>query len=218
VQNSFGKSLSLTWSNHVATKSKFRILDATTKEATDIAQVLANKTSQKILNYVSTKSATETELVQKLKISASTVHYNIKQLKSCHLLVEDAMHYSPKGKEVIHYKATDEHIVISPKRSFGLAEKLQAFVPIIVLTLFAYALLSFLPGTVIDNTAVQIDATVESASADQMLKAAPMAVAYDEPVMEKDASSTALILLLGILLGSILSFVTLVAVYFFRGS
>ena len=45
------------------------------------------------------------------------------------------MHYSPKGKEVIHYKATEEHIIISPRSSFNLAEKLQAFIPAIVLLL-----------------------------------------------------------------------------------
>ena len=52
------------------------------KDSKSVADALSNKTSQKILQYLTEKKeATESELAEKLEIPLPTIHYNIQQLK-----------------------------------------------------------------------------------------------------------------------------------------
>lgn len=196
------------------TKSKFRVIDATDKAAVDIAQVLANKTAQKILERIARKSATAGELVKELNISASTIHYNLKLLKASHLIVEEAMHYSPKGKEVIHYKVTDEHIIISPKRSFNLAEKLQAFVPALLLLLVFFSIFQFAPSSVMEQNDVM---QAESIAMDTRAMPQAAMLKVEEPIEEPQTTVFDTVsLFVGSILGLILAFLSLVVVYLFK--
>ena len=194
------------------TKSRFRVIDASNGEMSDIAKVLSNKTAQKILSYLDENAATESELAKDLNLSVSTVHYNMKQLKQCKLIVEDAMHYSPKGKEVIHYKATNEHIIISPRNSFDLMEKLQTLIPVVLLLMVAFVMVEYVPfGQSIPN----IDALVMS---DMLEESSPMMAAsprMDEPVLlepQNSLSSTGFILI-GMAIGVLLAFIALYLVH-----
>ncbi|MFA6022932.1 MAG: winged helix-turn-helix domain-containing protein [Candidatus Pacearchaeota archaeon] len=83
-----------------------------------LADVLSNKTSKKILEFLADNESSETEIAQKLNIPANTVNYNIKKLVECGL-IETTKNYfwSVKGKKVLIYRVAKKSILISPKNS-----------------------------------------------------------------------------------------------------
>ncbi|MBI2652642.1 winged helix-turn-helix transcriptional regulator [Candidatus Woesearchaeota archaeon] len=95
-----------------------------------ISNVISNDSCRKILDYLSKKDATESELAEKLQIPISTVHYNLQQLMETGLIESKEFHYSEKGKEVSHYKLANKYIIIAPKMTFGLKEKLKSILPV----------------------------------------------------------------------------------------
>ena len=118
------------------TKKSFLLVSLKENKAKELAQAIANESCRKILDYLADKEdATETELSEKLKIPISTVHYNLKQLLAGSLVVVDEFHYSEKGKEVNHYKLANKYIIIAPKTTYGIKEKLKSILPVSLLAL-----------------------------------------------------------------------------------
>jgi DNA-binding transcriptional ArsR family regulator len=111
------------------TKDKFVLVSLKEEESKEIAQAISNKTSRKILDYLADKEATESELAEKLGVPISTVHYNLQALVKAKMVEADEYHYSSKGKEVLHYKLANKYIIIAPKSTFGLKEKLKSILP-----------------------------------------------------------------------------------------
>jgi predicted ArsR family transcriptional regulator len=95
-----------------------------------VSNVISNESCRKILDYLSEKDATESELAGKLDIPISTVHYNLQQLIETGLIESTEFHYSEKGKEVSHYRLANKYIIIAPKKTFGIKEKLKAILPV----------------------------------------------------------------------------------------
>ncbi len=115
---------------NMADKS-FVLMSLKEKETKKLTQVLSNETCRKILEYLSGKEhATETQISKELGIPISTTHYNLKQLKENKLVTEDEYHYSPKGKEVTHYKIANKYIIIAPTEDPSFMDKLKKFIPI----------------------------------------------------------------------------------------
>lgn len=106
-------------------------------QAKKLAQVIGNPTCLKILDYLAGKDATETQVGEEdLKIPLSTVHYNLQQLVGAKLVVIEEFHYSPKGREVNHYKLADKFIIIAPKDDDpSFLARLKNLVPAAVVTL-----------------------------------------------------------------------------------
>lgn len=94
-----------------------------------LAQVLSNDTSRRILEYLADKDDTEQNISRALKIPISTVHYNLSALVKGGLVEADEYHYSSRGKEVKHYKLANQFILIAPKATSGLKERLQGLLP-----------------------------------------------------------------------------------------
>jgi DNA-binding transcriptional ArsR family regulator len=140
------------------------------EQATKLATVLANKNCQRIMDALSAKSATETEISAQLAIPLSTVHYNVQQLLKAGLVVSDTFHYSKKGKEVAHYKLTRKYIVITPT-PVSLLPELSWVLPLFAG--IAYGYWKFLPQAPQPMMADAFEATT------MMAKAAP--VAASEP-------------------------------------
>ena len=115
------------------TKEKFVLVSLNEDKAKQLAQVIANESCRKILDYLAEKEATETELAEKLMIPISTVHYNLKHLMDGGLVTVDEFHYSEKGKEVNHYKLANKYIIIAPKTTYGIKEKLKSILPVALL-------------------------------------------------------------------------------------
>ncbi|MBR9698992.1 helix-turn-helix transcriptional regulator [Candidatus Woesearchaeota archaeon] len=124
-------------------KEKFLLVSLKEDESKRLAQVMANDTSRKILDYLADKEATESELSKKLKVPISTVHYNLQALVKGKLVEAEEFHYSKKGKEVMHYTLANKYIIIAPKSTFGLKQKLRSILPVFVVALLGSYILSF---------------------------------------------------------------------------
>ena len=111
-------------------KEKFLLVSLSESKAKQLAQTISNETARKILDFLADKEATESELAKELNLPISTVHYNLTQLQKGGLVVSDEYHYSPKGKEVNHYKLANKYIIIAPKSTYGIKEKLKSVLPV----------------------------------------------------------------------------------------
>jgi DNA-binding transcriptional ArsR family regulator len=100
-----------------------------------LAQVLSNDTSRKILDHLSKKEhATETEISKDLKVPLSTVHYNLDLLVKADLVSNEQFTYSEKGKQIVHYALSNKYVIIAPKRTQQLMDKLKQFLPVLLIT------------------------------------------------------------------------------------
>jgi len=126
-------------------KESFLLVSLKESKAKKLAQVISNESCRKILDYLSEKEATETDLAKKLDIPISTVHYNLKHLIDAGLVTAEEFHYSEKGKEVNHYKLANKYIIIAPK-VFGIKEKLKSILPVALIIGLGAAALRFLPN------------------------------------------------------------------------
>ena len=116
-------------------KKSFLLVSLKEDKAKELAQVISNDSCRKILDYLSEKEdATETDLSKKLGIPISTVHYNLQQLMKAGIIAADEYHYSEKGKEVNHYKLANKYIIIAPKTTHGIKEKLRSILPLGILS------------------------------------------------------------------------------------
>jgi len=111
-------------------KKNFILLSMEDDKIKKISNVISNESCRKILDYLAEKEATETELAEKLQIPISTVHYNLQQLMETGLVSADEYHYSSKGKEVNHYRLANKYIIIAPKKTYGIKEKLRSILPV----------------------------------------------------------------------------------------
>lgn len=142
---------------------KYVMLDLDDDRISSLADVLGNKTSKKIIDYLAEKEASETEISQDLKIPANTVNYNIKKLFKAGLIEKSKDYWwSVKGKKIRKYRVANKKIVISPK-SFGTGSKV--FVSLIVAGFAAIGIKFFTQNQFAqDSTSMKIaEVTVERA-------------------------------------------------------
>ncbi|MBD3354486.1 helix-turn-helix domain-containing protein [Candidatus Woesearchaeota archaeon] len=155
-------------------KEKFLLISLSENKAKQLSQTIANKTCRKILDYLADKEATESELAEKLDIPISTVHYNIKQLQKAGLVAAEEYHYSEKGKEVNHYKLANKYIIIAPKSTYGIKEKLKSVLPVVLIIAAGTAFIQFFNKNTVRFASVQEKALKieEQAAADTIRAAA----------------------------------------------
>ena len=65
----------------------FLLLSLEDSKIKKISNVISNDSCRRILDYLSNKSSTESDLAENLKIPISTVHYNLQQLIETGLLI-----------------------------------------------------------------------------------------------------------------------------------
>ncbi|MBS3072801.1 winged helix-turn-helix transcriptional regulator [Candidatus Pacearchaeota archaeon] len=108
---------------------KYIMLELDDEKLKVLTDVLSNKTSKKILEYLADKEASEGEISSDLKLPANTVNYNVKKLLEAGL-VEGSKNWmwSVKGKKIIKYKVANKKIIISPKSSGSVNKILGAFI------------------------------------------------------------------------------------------
>lgn len=154
-------------------KQSFLLVSLQEDKAKKLAQVVSNESCRKILDYLADKESTETELATNLQLPISTVHYNLKQLVGAGLVSSEEFHYSAKGKEVSHYKLANKYIIIAPKSTFGIKEKLKSILPVVLIVSAAAGLLQlFNSGTMRSLSAANAENFVNQKSA--AMQAAPM--------------------------------------------
>ena len=125
-------------------KEKFILVSLKDDESKKLAQIVTNDTSRKILDFLAEKESTESEMAEKLNIPISTIHYNLQALVNAKLVESDEYHYSQKGKEVLHYKLANKYIIIAPKTTYGIKERLKSILPVGLIAVFASLLIQFI--------------------------------------------------------------------------
>ena len=159
----------------MAKKSKFLMVSLDDEKAQALANVLSNKTCRKILEHLADKKDTETGISKALGIAISTVHYNLLQLVKGGLIEAEEFHYSKKGKVVNHYSLANQYILIAPKNSFGLKEKLKNLLAVVPIAgAVGYALSTFnstpaYPSSFAMEAAPMMARTAEDAGASAMM-------------------------------------------------
>ncbi len=127
----------------MAKDETFILISLEEEKAKKLAEVISNKTSRKILNYLSEKEASESEIAKDLNIPVSTVHYNIKQLFQNGLIESKEFMWSEKGKKMEIYAPAKKFIVIAPKKIDLLKNQLKTVLPILGFSLFASGIIYF---------------------------------------------------------------------------
>lgn len=143
-------------------------------KAKKIANIMNNDSCRKILDYLTEKEATESQIAKELKLPISTVHYNLSQLLEAKLIDWENYHYSEKGKEVKHYKVANKYIIITPKGdNSDIKEKLKALLPTTLVSVAGAWLLYYY--NTLSTVAMKSEAVNEVADARMMALAAPVA-------------------------------------------
>lgn len=115
---------------------KFIMVSLEEEKAKELANVISNDTSRKILDFLSEKDAAENDIVKELSLPASTVHYNIQNLLKHSLIEVKDFYWSEKGNKVNVYTVAKKLIVIAPK-SMKIKTKLKGILPVALLALAA---------------------------------------------------------------------------------
>ena len=163
----------------------FLLLSMEDNQIKKISNVISNESCRKILDYLSNKDATESELAEKLGIPISTVHYNLQQLQDAGMVNSEEFHYSKKGKEVNHYRLANKYIIIAPKKTFGIKEKLKSILPVALIAAGAAGIIQLVNTYLTKGVFVAQDAGFAKAgiaersaeSAQALIQAAPVEVA-----------------------------------------
>ncbi|MBT3464682.1 helix-turn-helix transcriptional regulator [archaeon] len=77
---------------------------------------------------------TETQIAKELNIPLSTAHYNLNLLVKSDLVNDDQFTYSKKGKKINHYSLSNKYVIIAPKKSSKIFDKLKDFLPIVLIS------------------------------------------------------------------------------------
>lgn len=110
----------------------FSLEDPRTKS---IAEILGNKTSSKIINFLTEKEeASQKDISDALRIPMNTVEYNIKKMARAGVVEESKnFFWSPKGKKIKMYRFSNKSIVISPKTT-ELSSQIKNILPVALLS------------------------------------------------------------------------------------
>jgi len=116
------------------TEKKYMVISIDDPRMGNISEILKNETCKKIISYLSENiEASEKDLVDALKVPASTVEYNIKKLlQSGFIQKRKNFFWSKKGKKIVMYEISNKSILISPKNSS--IEKVKSLVPGFLIT------------------------------------------------------------------------------------
>jgi inhibitor of cysteine peptidase len=87
-------------------------------EAGDLGEILKNKTSKKILDFLGDiKEASEKDIADGLDVPINTIEYNLKKLTKAGLVEKTKnFFWSIKGKKIPMYKLAKKHIIIGTKK------------------------------------------------------------------------------------------------------
>ncbi|MBS3108646.1 winged helix-turn-helix transcriptional regulator [Candidatus Woesearchaeota archaeon] len=118
---------------------KYLLVSLEEEKSKQLANVLSNDTSRKILDYLAEKDMSETDLAKELNLPLSTVHYNVQNLLKNNLVEIKDFLYSEKGNKINIYKLSRKLIIIAPR---GI--EIKNILPAIGVSLIASGIIYFL--------------------------------------------------------------------------
>ncbi|MFA6089694.1 MAG: helix-turn-helix domain-containing protein [Candidatus Woesearchaeota archaeon] len=145
-------------------EKKFILISMDDNRAKKLADVLGNKTCNKIIDFLAEKNASEKDIADALKIPINTIEYNLNKLLSAGL-VEKSKNYfwSRKGKKIDIYKVSNKSIIISPKNK--ISSKIKSIVPAVLLSLAGTIGIKYYYSSQEATRQIANDLAVKSASA-----------------------------------------------------
>ena len=121
-------------------ENKFILVNLEDTKSKELAQIISSDTARKILNILSDKPYSETDIAQKLNIPLTTVHYNIQHLLKAEVIEIKDFLWSEKGKKIQLYQLSNKLIIIAPKTtSTSFMEKLREIIPVALVGLLTSA-------------------------------------------------------------------------------
>ncbi len=170
-------------------KGKFLLVSLEENEAKQLADVISNPTSRKIINYLSEqKDATETKLSEELGQPLSTIHYNLQKLKKAKLVEADTFTYSAKGREIDHYRLVNKYVIITPKPVKGIKTHLKSILPAGLLIAGVSAIIHIIQKYTGQFAGIARE-TITTPIMKSIPEAAPLAAQAAEPAMKLIADS-----------------------------
>ena len=169
------------------TKSNFLLVDLNEAKTKKLAETITSDTSRKILNHLAEKEHdTEAKVAETLQLPISTVHYHLQKLLEAKLIKVEEFHYSPKGREVNHYKLANKYIIIAPGHISGLREKLKGILPVGIIALGIAGIIKLVQSFTFRTAALAESAKVMAASVPrETVAAAEFALdAYPAPLAQ----------------------------------
>lgn len=144
---------------------KYILVSMDDERARKIADVLGNKTSKKIIDFLSEKNeASEKEISEALKIPMNTVEYNLKKLLGSELIEKTKnFFWSKKGKKIPMYKLSNKSILISPRKRIN--SQIKTILPVALISGVAALIVRKL--TFIENAGTKSSAEMLQAAAAQ---------------------------------------------------
>jgi DNA-binding transcriptional ArsR family regulator len=111
---------------------KYLMFDIGDEKIKKLSEVLGSKSCKKILDVLSEKEVSETDLSKELRMPINTVEYNLKKLVNSGLVEKSKdFFWSVKGKKIPVYKVSNKHIVISPKSES--VKKITSVIPSVLI-------------------------------------------------------------------------------------
>ncbi len=154
---------------------KFILVSLEDEKSKKLAEVISNKTSRRILEYLSEKEGTSTDISRELGIALSTVEYNLKNLVKAELVDAGEFRWSPKGRQQDIYKVKKKYIVIAPGKSTELKEVLNKILPVGIVGIIAAGVIEYMTrgGKILQvaSTKEIITRTITDRSADMVSNA-----------------------------------------------
>lgn len=117
---------------------KFIMVSLDDEKSKELANVISNDTSRKILAFLSDKEASESDIAKSLGIPPSTVHYNVHHLLKNSLIEAKDFYWSGKGNKVYVYSVAKKLIVIAPKGA-KVSPLIKYLIPVVLFVLAAAA-------------------------------------------------------------------------------
>jgi DNA-binding transcriptional ArsR family regulator len=162
--------------------NSFILVNLKEDKAKELAKVISNDTSRKILDFLTDKEASATDISKGLKVPLPTVHYNLKHLQKAKLVIVEEFHYSEKGREVDHYKLANKFVIIAPATSKmdSLKKKLSRILPVAILIAAGVGFVRFLGNGIFNMKSslgsMATDTVSNKVVAEQVMRSAPEAV------------------------------------------
>ncbi len=145
---------------------KFIMVSLDDEKSKDLANVISNDTSRRLLAYLSEKEASESDIAKSLGLPLSTVHYNIQNLLKSNLIEIKDFYWSGKGNKVNIYTIAKKFIVIAPKGS-KVPSAIKSLIPVALISLAATALIAFVSRNSAQNFAASIPMPAKEVAIEQ---------------------------------------------------
>jgi len=121
----------------------FILVSLEEEKSKQLAQIITNETARKILDYLTKKEASESEIAKELNLPLTTIHYNIQQLLKNNLIQCKEFVWSEKGKEINIYTIAKKFIIIAPKYTETLRNQLKKILPVALFGFVATGVIYF---------------------------------------------------------------------------